>query len=209
MSVSNLGGYHSREQLFCSKHPATQPGLKLLESIATAAILAADLEDGGDEQDSLSTSSRASDDDDDNNDDNKEDCRAEAIGEEDVRSSAAVPKESWVNVSRAGHANGMHDHQPSTWSGVYYARTGSHAVASSGKIVFRVSEGGFALVGEDGAGQEKDVSREPKTEGWCRYVAANPRAGDLLLFPAWLKHLVLPFRPKKPGATRISVAFNA
>ena len=44
LKVSNLGGYHSREQLFCSKNPSTSQGLKLLERVSTAAIQAADQE---------------------------------------------------------------------------------------------------------------------------------------------------------------------
>jgi len=205
--VSNLGGYHSREQLFCSRNPSARPGLQLLEAIATAAIQAADLEDGGDEEDeSMSASSAGS-----SEGEQEGDPLATEPGELEARSSAAVPKESWVNVSRQGHANGLHHHEPSTWSGVYYTANPRGAVPSSGKIIFRVSEGGFAVVNGEDSGSEAaaGAGRKKKKKGWCRYVAADPQPGDLLLFPAWLKHCVLPFQPKAPGATRVSVAFNA
>ena len=105
----------------------------------------------------------------------------------------------------------MHHHLPSVWSGVYYVSVPQGATPDSGKIVFRVSEGGYNALGVGVEEDQTDVNfkkTKPK-EGWCRYVVGSPQPGDLILFPSWLKHLVLPLRSKDPRAVRISVAFNA
>lgn len=110
--------------------------------------------------------------------------------------------EMWANVNRTGHGNEFHCHPSSVWSVVYY-----------------VDDGG--------------ISADPTLEGWLElmdprapasfmyapHLAFNcagglsvggnevviPKAGLMVLFPAWVMHQV---RPYKGTAERISIAFN-
>jgi len=107
----------------------------------------------------------------------------------------------WANVNRSGHGNEFHSHPGSFWSGVYY-----------------VDDGG--IDGDPALGGELEFM-DPRGPGPAMYaphlafgkaglsVGANetvrPKAGRLVMFPAWLLHQV---RPYGGNAERISIAFN-
>jgi uncharacterized protein (TIGR02466 family) len=107
----------------------------------------------------------------------------------------------WANVNRSGHGNEFHSHPGSFWSGVYY-----------------VDDGG--IDGDPSLGGELEFM-DPRGPGPAMYapqlaygsaglsVGANetvrPKAGRLVMFPAWLLHQVRPYKGK---AQRISIAFN-
>lgn len=108
----------------------------------------------------------------------------------------------WANVNRAGHGNEFHSHPGCFWAGVYY-----------------VDDGGIS--GDAALGGELEIM-DPRAPGVAMYapqlafnmpgglsVGANevvrPKAGLMVLFPAWLLHQVRPYRG---NAERISVAFN-
>ena len=126
------------------------------------------------------------------------------------RSKGGVP-DAWANVSRKGHYNKLHDHVPAGWSGAYYVAVpgddeaddgggdggggaqGAGAAAHSGHFAMRfASTGGSASAGT-----------EPAC-GDCSFATIAPRPGMLLLFPATLKHAVLPLC----HGVRISISFN-
>ena len=107
----------------------------------------------------------------------------------------------WANVNRSGHGNEFHSHPGSFWSGVYYVDDGgSHADPSlGGELEFMDPRGpGPAMYAPHLAFGAAGLS-----------VGANetipPKAGRLVLFPAWLLHQVRPYRGT---AERISIAFN-
>jgi uncharacterized protein (TIGR02466 family) len=101
----------------------------------------------------------------------------------------------WLNVNSAGDYNNPHYHPGTTWSGVYYIRTGP-AVPDrpmSGRIEFI----------------------DPRTR--CEVGPANalahvgaiwiaPSDGLLLMFPSYLEHFVHPYFG--PGE-RVTLAFNS
>jgi len=108
----------------------------------------------------------------------------------------------WANVNRTGHGNEFHSHPGSFWAAVYY-----------------VDDGGIAA--EPSLGGELEIM-DPRAPGVAMYapqlafnvpgglsVGANevvrPKAGLMVMFPAWLLHQV---RPYKGSAERISIAFN-
>jgi uncharacterized protein (TIGR02466 family) len=108
----------------------------------------------------------------------------------------------WANVNRAGHANEFHCHPGSYWSGVYY-----------------VDDGGIAADPSLGGELEFMDPRGPGPAMYAPHLAFNmpgglsvganetvpPKAGRMVLFPAWLLHQVRPYRGT---AERVSVAFN-
>ena len=108
----------------------------------------------------------------------------------------------WANINRSGHGNEFHSHPGSFWSGVYY-----------------VDDGGIGA--DPSLGGELEFM-DPRGPGPAMYapqlafamphglsVGANetvpPKAGRLVMFPAWMLHQVRPYRG---GAERISIAFN-
>ena len=109
---------------------------------------------------------------------------------------------AWANVNRAGHGNEFHTHPGCYWSGTYYVDDGGIGADPSlgGEFEFQDPRGvgpamyaptlAFRIPGGQSVGASETVS---------------PRAGMMLLFPAWLSHAVRPYRG---SGTRISVAFN-
>lgn len=108
----------------------------------------------------------------------------------------------WANINRDGHGNEFHSHPGSFWSAVYY-----------------VDDGGVSA--DPSLGGELEFM-DPRAPGAAMYaphlafalpgglsVGANetlvPKAGRLVMFPAWLLHQVRLYRGT---AQRISIAFN-
>ena len=108
----------------------------------------------------------------------------------------------WANVNRAGHGNEFHSHPGSFWSAVYYVDDGGIAADPSlgGELEFMDPRGpgpamyaphlAFAMPGGLSAGANETVP---------------PKAGRLVMFPAWMLHQVRPYRG---SAERISIALN-
>ena len=109
---------------------------------------------------------------------------------------------AWANVTRAGHANEFHTHPGAFWSATYYVDDGGIGADPSlvGEFEMQDPRGvapamyapllAFALPGGQSAGTAELI---------------RPRAGMMIVFPAWLSHGVRPYAGK---AARISVALN-
>ena len=109
---------------------------------------------------------------------------------------------AWANINRSGHGNEFHCHPGSFWSGTYYVDDGGIAADAGlgGELEFMDPRGPapamyapnltFAVPGGASVGASQTII---------------PRAGMMVLFPAWVLHAVRPYRGK---ATRISIAFN-
>lgn len=101
--------------------------------------------------------------------------------------------EGWVNVNSFGAFNSPHAHGGSHLSGSYYVRVPERSEAWSGAIEFLTPLGGFAPQGDFG-------------KKMCEVnLTLSPQAGQLVLFPSYLRHWVLPNREDED---RVSVAFN-
>ena len=115
--------------------------------------------------------------------------------------SIAWKANMWANINRSGHGNEFHSHPGSFWSAVYYVDDGGidGDAALGGELEFMDPRGpGPAMYAPQLAFGSAGLS-----------VGANetvrPRAGRLVMFPAWLLHQVRPYTGK---AQRISIAFN-
>lgn len=110
---------------------------------------------------------------------------------------------AWANVNRHGHGNRPHHHPAAFWSGVYWVDAGDDGAPETcvgGEFEMHDPRGvlpafyaprlRYALPGFLSAGGEDFFT---------------PRAGTLVLFPAWLVHAV---RPYAGAGLRMSVAFN-
>lgn len=107
----------------------------------------------------------------------------------------------WANVSPPGALNMSHAHPGVLWAAVYYVDTGSDAGDPPGGELFLedprfpvpyLTMPGFRAIGGGGQPQPSE-----------KLIA--PRAGDLVLFPGYLRHGV---RPHRGSRERVSVAMN-
>jgi uncharacterized protein (TIGR02466 family) len=109
--------------------------------------------------------------------------------------------ESWFHVTRSGGYQSLHYHPGASWSGIYAVQTGD-AVAGrpeSGQVKFYDPRGAaFMHVDEGNRRTDPRFSAIP--------VYLTHEAGQLVLFPSWLMHEVLPYLGRRE---RIVVAFNA
>jgi uncharacterized protein (TIGR02466 family) len=105
-------------------------------------------------------------------------------------------KEMWVNVLETGGRQSMHNHANSFISGVVYL-TATHP---DSRTVFMKAPGGtdFSFKND----HQGSTSGPYNSDKW---ISPAPQPGDLVLFPSYLMHAV----PPNPGATRITLAFNA
>lgn len=108
--------------------------------------------------------------------------------------------DAWFHITRSGGHFGMHNHPMASWSGVYCVSPGQHdpAARDSGRLSF-VNPNSLAGMYLDPANSQL---RQP-------FAFANHGfdlvPGQLVLFPSWVQHYVLPFHGT---GERITVAFN-
>ena len=101
---------------------------------------------------------------------------------------------AWANVNTYGNYNNIHTHPACAWSGVYYVKVGelNADYPKSGSIEFL----------DPRAGSEMVLS--PKIP-FGREKIIQPKEGEIIIFPSWLKHWVHPYWGL---GKRISIAFN-
>ena len=190
---SNVGGYHSHTDLFDAFPRATHAARRATEAAARAlgatttaqapatrvAVEGARLvvDGGGDYQ--LAVRANA--------------AGVELAGAARTHDADSGSVEAWVNVSRAGHFNAMHDHAGASVSGVLWVRAppAPRGVEFSGCLFLALR-----FPGEGAPGT---------------YALVAPADRALVAFPGRLAHAVLPLAPealRDPDDVRISLAFN-
>lgn len=102
---------------------------------------------------------------------------------------------AWANLLRRGDYFTPHAHADAAWSGVLYVDAGDAGEAHGGFLSFRDPRAGSGMV-------VTPTNRFDSADTIHHY----PRTGELLVFPAWLVHWVVPYAGERP---RVSVAFNA
>jgi len=113
------------------------------------------------------------------------------------------PLQMWANITPPGGMNDMHAHPGNLWAAVLYLNMGNQGDESrdvGGNFFVEdprfpmtvMKNPGMRLVGMDGTAQ--DIQQEFRLQ-----------RGDLLVFPAWLRHGV---RPYTGTGERLSVAVN-
>ena len=108
--------------------------------------------------------------------------------------------EAWFHLTHKGGFFGAHNHPNHSWSGVYcVAHHGDDPDSDSGKLVFLNPHSTSTMYIDWASRQlQPPFSRAPLS---LRLVP-----GQLVLFPSWLLHEVLPY---EGDDLRITVAFNA
>ena len=102
--------------------------------------------------------------------------------------------DAWANVSETGASNRSHVHGGSYWSAVYYVRVGE-------------GEGGGLVLHDPRMPALRMHAPNLRFKDCGSEVLASiqPRAGLMVLFPAWLSHSVEPW---DGSGSRISIAMN-
>jgi uncharacterized protein (TIGR02466 family) len=93
----------------------------------------------------------------------------------------------WANVHDTQGFNFEHVHPGAWYSGIYYAQ----CTEKTGALTFTDPRPGSVMSFYDSIDKKN--------------VEIKPKVGDLILFPAWLPHLV---EPNLDSIKRISIAFN-
>ena len=96
---------------------------------------------------------------------------------------------AWLNINRKNNFNSPHLHPNSAFSGVVYLKTN----AASGKIIF------FNPTMSEAFPINNQIEHF-----WGSYFF-EPKVGDVLVFPSYLRHYV---EPNFSDEDRISIAFN-
>ena len=115
-------------------------------------------------------------------------------------SMLSVNSHTWFHVTRKGGYFALHNHPMASWSGVYCVDPGDSDAAdtSDGAISF-LNPMGIANMFVDAGNSHL----KPPFSG--KNFSMQLRAGELVLFPSYLFHQVLPYQGSRE---RITVAFN-
>ena len=111
-----------------------------------------------------------------------------------------IAHESWFHITRRGGFFGAHNHAMHSWSGVYCVKhDGDDPASDSGRLTF-INPQATATMFLDMA----LAKMQPPYAMSPRMLRLVP--GQLVIFPSWMLHEVLPF---DGDGERITVAFNA
>ncbi len=106
--------------------------------------------------------------------------------------------DAWFHITRRGGFFGVHNHPMASWSGVYCVSSGENDAdqPDSGKLSF---VNPMAQMYLDAGNSQLQAPFQ------LGNYAFNLQAGQLIVFPSWLAHQVMPFYGE---GERITVAFN-
>ncbi|MEM7767114.1 MAG: TIGR02466 family protein [Pseudomonadota bacterium] len=112
----------------------------------------------------------------------------------------------WANVSPPGAANHMHAHPGNLWAAVLYVDMGGRGERGDDTDglggAFYFEDPRFPLAAMHNT-QFKFLGGDNQPQAW--QPEYRPKRGDFLMFPAWLRHGVRPYRGERE---RISIALN-
>jgi len=106
--------------------------------------------------------------------------------------------EAWINVQTAGAYARPHAHPGSHLASVYYVDPGEEASGTAGSAA---TAGRLDVLDPRGRMNQLPIPGVPELDN----VSFRPKAGLLLLFPAWLQHMTHPYAGQTP---RVSIACN-
>ncbi|MBS0576495.1 MAG: hypothetical protein JSS45_08750 [Proteobacteria bacterium] len=111
-----------------------------------------------------------------------------------------IATDAWFHITRSGGHFGVHNHPMAAWSGVYCVSPGRHdpAQTDSGRLSFINPYSTCSMYLDAGNAQQRNPYQ------FSNY-GFDLVPGQLVLFPSWVLHHVMPFYGQ---GERITVAFN-
>lgn len=107
--------------------------------------------------------------------------------------------DAWFHVTRAGGTFGLHNHPMASWSGVYCVDSGYDGDPQTGELMFMNPNATSNMF--------MDLAVANLKQPWGLTPKGYLlRPGQLVMFPSWVLHQVLPYHGPRE---RITVAFNA
>ena len=109
--------------------------------------------------------------------------------------------DSWFHITRKGGYQSIHYHPRASWSGIYAVHPGDAVPGrpESGQVKFYDPRGATFMHVDPG-----NERLDPRFTATPVYL--GHQAGQLVIFPSWLMHEVLPYMGERE---RVVVAFNA
>lgn len=108
--------------------------------------------------------------------------------------------QGWANINRFGDYHNLHNHPRAWLSGTYYVKTPEQPRERAGRD--DLNPGAISFFDPRPQANMLAVRGDPQVEAEHR---VQPQAGEILLWPAFLHHLV---HPNLARDTRVSVSFN-
>ena len=205
---SNVGGWHSRDDLWRWPEMDGEHGRRVADVLQSALLQVKEYETQG----SLCQCHVA--------------CEmGGSAAESRLRATQQMhTQEAWLNVSRAGNWNHFHTHPGSTLSGCYYVSNAASASSAAapcqaqcgsellqGRLILltsapeSVSEHSENLVHRIWDEADRKLEAQPvaeTSEGSSKNVlVVDPVPGSLIVFPSFVPHLVLPLGIESAGCT--------
>lgn len=113
--------------------------------------------------------------------------------------NVSLHSHTWFHVTRKGGYFGLHNHGMASWSGVYCVDPGDVSDHPESGLLQFINPMAERNMFSDAANSHLNAPYSFNNSGY------KLRPGQLVLFPAWLTHQVLPYQGDRP---RITVAFN-
>lgn len=112
----------------------------------------------------------------------------------------SIATDAWFHITRRNGFFGVHNHPMASWSGVYCVAPGQHDPdqSDSGNLSFVNPN----IIGNMYVDIASAALQTPFNMGNMGYSLAP---GQLIIFPSWIPHYVMPFYGE---GERITVAFN-
>jgi uncharacterized protein (TIGR02466 family) len=111
-----------------------------------------------------------------------------------------IKSHTWFHITRNSGRFGIHNHPMASWSGVYCVDDGAPDLKINNNGALRIHNPMAAMnMFLDSGNYRLQPPYAP------RALDLSLRPGDVVIFPSWLMHEVLPFYGKQE---RITVAFN-
>jgi uncharacterized protein (TIGR02466 family) len=111
-----------------------------------------------------------------------------------------IKSHTWFHITRNSGRFGLHNHPMASWSGVYCVDDGAPDLTLAHNGVLRIHNPMAAMnMFLDSGNFRLQPPYAPRS------LDLSLRPGDVVIFPSWLMHEVLPFHGER---ARITVAFN-
>lgn len=108
--------------------------------------------------------------------------------------------QAWANINRTGDYHNLHNHPRAWLSGTYYVKVPEQPKRRAGRN--DLNPGAISFFDPRAQANMLAIRGDPQVEAEHRVL---PQAGEILLWPAFLHHLV---HPNLAQDTRVSVSFN-
>ena len=111
----------------------------------------------------------------------------------------------WININQKGSLHFPHTHGHTTFAGVFYVKIPKTTKTTNDNDLIKPGYIEFLDPRNDVSGWACGINDFQQSLAFDQRMLLEPKEGNLLVFPAWLKHWVY---PNVDNEERISISFN-